>query len=419
MEKKVSGDEILADVVFQPVISSLLDTDLYKLTMLQVMLHHNPDAAGQTEFVCRNSPSFPLASLARQVERQIDNLCTLQFTDDELAYLATKPYFKPDFIEFLRLFRFQKKFISVRADEGRLTIVASGPLLHISLFEVFILSIVNELYFRAYQTPQVLAEGRRRLAMKVDQVKGIRESDATGAAPFEFFDFGTRRRFSRQWHEEVVTTLAREVPQYFKGTSNMDLARRHGLVAMGTMAHEHLQKHQGLGGQLRLSQKAALEEWVQEYRGDLGIALTDVIGIDAFLHDFDRYFALLFDGVRHDSGSPYVWGEKILAHYKNLRINPAGKRLVFSDGLNIDVSLDLWKTFAPRIQTGFGIGTNLTNDLGLTPLNIVMKLMTVNNQPVAKISDAPGKTLCKDKVFLDYLCQVFKVDPGSLTPSVA
>src|SRR5690606_11811776 len=153
--------------------------------------------------------------------------------------------------------------------------------------------------------------------------------------PFEFFDFGLRRRFSGAWHDEVVETLAREVPEHFKGTSNVELARRYGLVPIGTMAHEYLQTFQAVGVQLRASQRAALEAWVQEYRGALGIALTDVIGMDAFLADFDRYFAKLFDGLRHDSGDPVVWGEKALAHYAKLKVDARTKRLVFSDGLDL------------------------------------------------------------------------------------
>jgi nicotinate phosphoribosyltransferase len=149
------------------------------------------------------------------------------------------------------------------------------------------------------------------------------------------FDFGLRRRFSGDWQREVVDTFRREIPRYFKGTSNVLLARDLGLVPIGTMAHEYLQSFQALGVRLRDFQKAALEGWVQEYRGDLGIALTDVVGMDAFLADFDLYFAKLFDGLRHDSGDPVVWGEKALAHYERLRIDAHTKRLVFSDGLDI------------------------------------------------------------------------------------
>jgi nicotinate phosphoribosyltransferase len=187
------------------------------------------------------------------------------------------------------------------------------------------------------------------------------------------------------------------------------LARDLDLVPIGTMAHEYLQTYQALGVRLRDFQRAALEDWVQEYRGDLGVALTDVVGMDAFIADFDLYFAKLFDGLRHDSGDPFVWAEKALAHYARLRIDAHTKRLVFSDGLDIPTALRLYRSLAARTQTGFGIGTHLTNDVGLVPLNIVMKLTGCNGQPVAKLSDSPGKTLCDDQTFLAYLRQVFNV----------
>ena len=204
-----------------------------------------------------------------------------------------------------------------------------------------------------------------------------------------------------------MVTLGREVPQYFKGSSNVYLAKKYGLTPIGTMAHEYLQAYQSFGVRLRDFQKAALEDWVQEYRGDLGIALTDVVGMDAFLADFDLYFAKLFDGLRHDSGDPIVWGEKALAHYAKLRIDAMTKRLVFSDALDIPSAFALYRHFADRVMTGFGIGTNLSNDTGIATLNIVMKLMSCNGQPVAKLSDSAGKTLCADETFLAYLRQVF------------
>jgi nicotinate phosphoribosyltransferase len=173
------------------------------------------------------------------------------------------------------------------------------------------------------------------------------------------------------------------------------------------MAHEYLQSFQAFGVRLRDFQKAALEDWVQEYRGDLGTALTDVVGMDAFLADFDLYFAKLFDGLRHDSGDPVEWGEKALAHYAKLRLDAHTKRLVFSDGLDLPKALELYRHFGDRTMTGFGIGTNLTNDTGTPALNIVMKLTACNGQPVAKLSDAQGKTLCRDETFLAYLRQVF------------
>lgn len=391
-----------------PVIRSLLDTDLYKYTMLQAFLHGFPQNQAVYEFVCRNQPEYPLAELASDVEAQIEHLCGLSFAEDELAYLAQFRYIKSDFIDFLRIFRLQRRYITVESRGQQLAITARGPQIHVMAFEIFVLSIVNELYFRRFATPDVIKEGRRRLSAKIQQLRDFTARGGRRHFPFAFFDFGTRRRFSREWHEEVVARLAAEAPQYFKGSSNLYLARTHSLIAMGTMAHEYLQTFQAVGVQLKHFQKAALEYWVQEYRGDLGIALTDVVGMDAFLDNFDLYFAKLFDGLRHDSGDPVEWGEKALRHYEKLRIDARIKRLVFSDGLDIPTALKIYDHFADRVPCGFGIGTSLSNDLGPTPLNIVMKLVECNGQPVAKLSDSPGKTLCKDETFLAYLRQVFR-----------
>lgn len=389
------------------IVRSLLENDLYKFTMWQALLHSHPGAHTEYAFVCRNTPAYPLAELKGDVERELDYLCTLSFADDELDYLRGLRYIKSDFVDFLTVFRFQRKFVTVATEGPTLTIRAAGPQVHVMGFEIFVLYIVNELYFRRFDQQAALTEARKRLAKKIDELKAFAIEPAK-KHPFEFFDFGVRRRFSGAWQEEVVATLAREVPHYFKGTSNVYLAKKFGLVPIGTMAHEYLQSYQSFGVRLRDFQKAALEDWVQEYRGDLGTALTDVVGMDAFLADFDLYFAKLFDGLRHDSGDPVIWGEKALAHYAKLRLDANSKRLVFSDGLDLATAFSLYRHFADRIMTGFGIGTNLSNDTGITPLNIVMKLVSCNGQPVAKLSDAAGKTLCTDETFLAYLRQVFK-----------
>lgn len=390
----------------KPVVRSLLENDLYKFTMWQALLHSHPGAQTEYAFTCRNTPHYPLAELHGDVERELDHLCQLTFADDELDYLRSLRFIKSDFVDFLTVFRFQRKFIRVVIDGETLSIRAIGPQVHVMGVEIFVLYIVNELYFRRFDQAAALAEGRRRLQDKIAALRAFAAEPAR-RHPFEFFDFGLRRRFSGDWHEEVVATLAREVPEFFKGTSNVWLAKKYSLVPIGTMAHEYLQSFQSFGVRLRDFQKAALEAWVQEYRGDLGTALTDVVGMDAFLSDFDLYFAKLFDGLRHDSGDPVVWGEKALAHYAKLRLDAHTKRLVFSDGLDLARAFALYRHFADRTMTGFGIGTNLSNDVGLVPLNVVMKLMHCNGQPVAKLSDSAGKTLCTDQTFLAYLRQVF------------
>lgn len=391
-----------------PIIRSLLDTDLYKFTMLQTFLHQFPGASGVYRFVCRKGAQRPLAGFREEVEAQIDHLCSLRFQPEELEYLRGLRFIKPDTVDFLDLFQFRRRFIRVDAHGDDLQIVAEGPLMHVMLFEIFILAIVSEVNFSQFDHEMAYAEGRRRVQRKLEKLREF-AAGPPRANPYLFFDFGTRRRATREWQEEVVRTFATEAPGWFRGTSNVDLARRFGLVPIGTMAHEYLQAHQAFGYRLRDFQRMAFENWVHEYRGDLGIALTDTVGSDAFLADFDLYFAKLFDGLRHDSGDPFDWGEKMLAHYAKLRIDARTKQLAFSDALDFEKSFALHRRFADRARVTFGIGTHLTNDLGTPPLNIVMKLVRCNGQPVAKISDEPAKTLGDDETFMRYLRQVFNV----------
>jgi nicotinate phosphoribosyltransferase len=323
------------------IITSLLDTDLYKFTMWQAFLHRHPGARAEYGFFCRNHTVFPLAELRDEVVQEIDHLCELRFLPEELEYLRGLRFLKGDFVDFLSVFHFQKRFIEVETEGENLRIRAKGPIAHVMGFEIFILYIVNELYFRRLgNTEHAFEEGRRRLDAKIGFLRGQKTAMNSRRHPFAFFEFGLRRRFSAAWQDEVLGRLAHELPDLLGGTSNVHLARVHGLHPIGTMAHEYLQAHQALGVRLGDFQKAALEGWVQEYRGDLGVALTDVVGMDAFLRDFDLYFAKLFDGLRHDSGDPVEWGEKALRHYQTLGIDPHGKRLVFSDGLDLRLALE-------------------------------------------------------------------------------
>ncbi len=395
-----------------PIIRSLLDTDLYKFTMLQVVLHQFPQAHGVYEFRCRNNDQtvYPLAEIREELERELDALCELRFSQDELDYLRGLRFIKSDFVDYLELFQLKRRFVAVSTDEqGRLHIRIEGPMIQAMFFEIYILAIVNELYFRRLETPEVLAEGQRRLDAKAALLKEYAKQQNPQDPPFLVSDFGTRRRYNLTWQEHVVRTLAQTEPDLFRGTSNVYLAKKLKLTPIGTMAHEFLQAFQALNVRLRDFQKAALEAWVKEYRGDLGIALTDVVGMDAFLRDFDLYFAKLFDGLRHDSGDPYVWGDKAHAHYQKLKIDSRTKMLTFSDGLNLEKAWALHQYFKDRFKTSFGIGTNLTNDLGHTTLNIVLKLVECNGQSVAKISDSPGKTMTDNDTLLAYLRQVFEI----------
>ncbi|WP_336175230.1 nicotinate phosphoribosyltransferase [Acinetobacter ursingii] len=395
-----------------PIIHSLLDTDLYKFTMLQVVLHKFPQTHSVYHFRCRNLEDtvYPLTDILPELDEQLDHLCTLKFKDDELQYLRSFRFIKSDFVDYLELFQLKRRFIKTGIDEeGRLDIWVEGPMVQAMMFEIFVLAIVNELYFRRIRSDAVLTEGERRLQAKLALLKQYSSQQHPNDPPFLVSDFGTRRRYSFEWQKHVVEEFHQATPDIFRGTSNVLLAKELGITPIGTMAHEFLQAFQALDVRLRDFQKAALEMWVQEFRGDLGIALTDVVGMDAFLRDFDLYFAKLFDGLRHDSGDPYEWGDKAYTHYRHLKIDTQTKMLTFSDGLNLEKAWQLHQYFKDRFKVSFGIGTNLTNDMGQTPLNIVLKLVECNGQSVAKISDSPGKTMTDNDTFLAYLRQVFEI----------
>ena len=401
------------------IITSLLDTDLYKFTMMQVVLHQFPGAQVEYKFKCRNpdidastgQASRNLAVHVSEIRDEIRSLCSLHFQDAELAYLQSLRFIKSDFVDFLGLFKLNEKYITVTAlPSGEIDITIRGPWLHTILFEIPVLAIVNEVYFRNTQKLPDLLEGRKRLDVKIGQLQ------ADGLTDLKIADYGTRRRFSMAWHEEVLRVLTARLgsnPAHssgqFAGTSNVLFAMKLGLTPLGTMAHEYLQACQALGPRLRDSQIYAFESWAKEYRGDLGIALSDVYGMSAFLRDFDLYFCKLFDGARHDSGDPFLWGERMLDHYLSKRVDPRTKTLIFSDALTVPRTVELYQQFRGRCQLAFGIGTNLTNDLGYVPLQIVIKMTRCNGQPVTKLSDTPSKDMCDDPKYLAYLRQVFDI----------
>ena len=340
------------------IIRSLLDTDLYKFTMLQVVLHQFPQTHSVYLFRCRNLDDtvYPLVEILDDLNHQLDLLCELRFTDDELQYLRSLRFIKSDFVDYLELFQLKRRFIQASMDEaGRLDIRIEGPMVQAMMFEIFVLAIVNELYFQRIRNDDVFVEGERRLQQKLVQLQDYAQQQQESDPPFLVSDFGTRRRYSFEWQKHVVQTFHSAAPKVFRGTSNVLLAKELGISPIGTMAHEFLQAFQALDVRLRNFQKAALEAWVQEYRGDLGIALTDVVGMDAFLRDFDLYFAKLFDGLRHDSGDPYEWGDKAFAHYRKLKIDTKTKRLTFSVGFNLEKAWLLHQYFKDRFHVSFGI----------------------------------------------------------------
>jgi len=403
------------------IITSLLDTDLYKCNMQRVFINHFADTVATYEFKCRSDIKFT-EKMFEDIMWQIDELCKLRFTPDEIDYVANIYYHKNAkfFYEFLRLFQLRREYITVQFINGELIIKASGPIWSVSMFEIYVLAIVNEVYFAHKQDE--LGQMRRMQATTEARILLNEKINKLANAPIKinFSDFGTRRRFSKEWQKEVVRACNHryKCPQdndnlslIFSGTSNVALAKELNITPIGTMAHEYLQLGQALDCvTVANSQKYMLQKWADEYRGDLGIALSDTLGVDYFLrHDFDKYFGKLFDGVRHDSGDPIAFGEKMIQHYVcKLGIDPMTKTIVFSDGLNVDTMITLANHFDGRIKVAFGIGTNLTNDFGqwYTPINIVMKMTEANGKPVAKISDTLGKTMCKDDNYLAYLRSV-------------
>ena len=382
------------------MIETLLDTDLYKFTMQQVVFHQFPSVQAEYLFQCRNK-EVDLSPYAEEIKAEIERFCDLRFKTEEIDYLASLTYFKPDYLNELRRFRLDSSSVSIDTSNG-FELRIKGEWFNTILFEVPLLAIINEIYFKNQHpdAPMDSSQGwtrlinKRRMAMNSDQ------------ANFKIIEFGTRRRYSRAWQAMVVEHLHQRMKPHFLGTSNVSLAKSFGLKCYGTMAHEFLQAFQAFTP-VQDFQQAAFESWMREYRGSLGIALSDVVGMEAFFKDFDRLFCKVYDGARHDSGDPKIWGERLIAHYQSLRIDPLTKTAVFTDGLNFDKALELAKHFEGRIQTQFGIGTNLTNDFGFPALNIVIKLVRCNGRPVAKLSDSPGKTISEDPAYVEYLKSVF------------
>ena len=385
---------------FEPIIQSLLDLDSYKLNMAQVMLFKHPDLTGEYLFKCRTKDVIFTPEMHEEICNQVDHLCTLHFTDEELAYLSTIRYLKPGFIAFLRFWKPMRDYVHTElTTDGELKISVKGPLFAVMMFEIYLLEIVNEVYFRCqYDYEYLLCSARKSLHKKIDDFNN-------GKYNFKFAEFGCRRRLSREWHDEVIRTLSTELKnKNMIGTSDVYFAMKYNLTPIGTFAHEYVQMYQGISSiPLAYTNYYALKDWYDVYKGDNGTALTDTLGTDLFLLDFDRAMASTFTGVRHDSGNPYDWGNKMIKHYKSLGIDPKTKTLLFSDSLNFDGAQHLHDYFKDRAKTSFGIGTYISNDTCVSPLNIVIKLQYVNGNPVAKISDNPGKAMCQDEEYLNYL----------------
>ncbi len=391
----------------EPIVQSLLDTDLYKFNMDQVIFHKHTDLCGEYYFKCRNEGVVFTREMFDEINAQIDALCTLTFRQEELDYLRSIRFIKPDYVEFLRLWRPIRDYVETSLSEtGELNIVVRGPLFSAMQFEIYLLEIVNEVYFRfRYDYDTLRRSAEERLDRKI---AAFREGKYT----FNFAEFGCRRRLSREWEDVVVRHLCAETG-HCVGTSNVYLAMKYNLTPIGTYAHEFVQMYQGIDSiPLAYTNHYALQDWYNEYHGDNGTALTDTITTDLFLLDFNRAMVNNFTGVRHDSGDPYEWGEKIIAHYLKKGADPKTKLLLFSDSLDFDRAQALWDHFHDRVKVSFGIGTFCSNDTCEKALNIVIKLQTVNGRAVAKLSDTPGKAMCRDAKYLEYLKRsvAFRID---------
>lgn len=386
------------------IINSLLETDMYKFSMGQTIFHQFTSYKTTWTFKCRNKDVHFTDEMVEEVKEQVQAFCQLRFTEEELEYLDNITWIKGTYVDFLRLWqpRYEEFTITTDAPCG-LAIDAAGTWLNTSMYEIPVLAIVNEVYFRmAYDYDVLLKQFKRRLDEKVR----LLEEDTYRLS--DFSEFGLRRRLSAEAQEMAVKAIAEvELPadSHFIGTSNVYLAKKFNLKPVGTMAHEWIMCT-GQGNHKHnpaYSNWYALDAWVKEYGILNGIALTDTITTDCFLRDFQLTYATLFSGVRHDSGDPYEWGDKMIAHYNSLGINPRTKTLLFSDSLDFERATALYDYFKDKAKVAFGIGTFISNDTDEEALNIVMKTTKCNGMDVAKISDVAGKGMCKNPDYVDYL----------------
>lgn len=390
----------------QRIITSLLENDMYKFSMGQAIYHQFSDYKTTWTFKCRNTDVKFTAEMVEEIKEQIKAYCELRFTENELTYLENIKWIKGSYVDFLRLWQPRFEDFEITADaECGLSIETRGTWLNTSMYEIPTLAIVNEVYFRMnYDYDTLIASFKERLEEKFTNLKSGKWYVGV------FSEFGLRRRLSAEAQELVVEKFSHlndtaHCASRFVGTSNVYLAKKFGLTPVGTMAHEWIMcvgqgnhKHNPA-----YSNWYALDAWVKEYGVLNGTALTDAITTDCFLKDFQLTYATLFSGVRHDSGDPIEWGEKMIEHYENLGIDAKTKTLLFSDSLNFERADKLFRHFNGRAKVAFGIGTYLSNDTIATPLNIVMKTTLCNGQDVAKISDTPGKGMCKNPAYIDYL----------------
>ena len=385
------------------IINSLLETDLYKFSMGQAIYHQFPSYKTTWDFKCRNKDVFFTEEMVEEIRDQIKAYCELKFSEEELEYLDNIKWIKGSYIDFLRIWNPRYEDFEITSEgECGLSIETKGTWINTSMYEIPTLAVVNEVYFRMGHNYEVLLDSyKERLEEKVGKL--VNGEYNLGA----FSEFGLRRRLSSEAQELAVKTLKDTTlkDSSFVGTSNVYLAKKYNLKPVGTMAHEWIMcvgqgnhKHNPA-----YSNWYALDAWVKEYGVLNGTALTDAITTDCFLRDFQLTYATLFSGVRHDSGDPFEWGEKMIKHYEDLGIDAKTKTLLFSDSLDFERASKLYEYFSGRAKVAFGIGTYISNDTDVKPLNIVMKTTACNGMDVAKISDVEGKGMCKNPEYVEYL----------------
>lgn len=388
------------------IITSLLENDLYKFSMGQAIFHQFSEDKTTWAVKCRNENVFFTPEMVDEIREQIRAYCDLNFKEEELQYLDSIPWIRGSYVDFLRLWhpRFEDFTITTEGSHG-LSLQTRGTWLNTSMYEVPTLAIIDEVYFRMeYDHKHLLDIFMERTDEKFRLLKNSHWYVGT------FSEFGLRRRLSADAQEYVVEKFSHlndtaHCSSRFVGTSNVYLAKKFNLKAMGTVAHEWFmcvgqgnRKHNPA-----YSNWYAMEAWVKEYGVLNGIALTDTIGTKVFLRDFQKTFATLFSGVRHDSGDPFAWGDLMVDQYQKLDIDPRTKTLLFSDSLNFEMADKIFRYFNSRANVAFGIGTYLSNDTDVEPLNIVMKVVKCNGSDVAKLSDAEGKGMCQNADYIDYL----------------
>lgn len=371
----------------KPIAPSILDNDFYKFTMQHAVIKLFPYAKGRYQFINRGKHAFP-ANFAQKLRNAIDAMALLQLTPTEKEYLRdTCPYLDPTYLDFLQGYRYDPSEVTIQQTGDELKVSIEGFWYRTILWEVPIMALICELFYQ--ETNQQRNSNDWVIATVEDKIKKYRDLDIV------FAEFGTRRRHSYQVHDLVVKTLKEKGENTFIGTSNVYLAMKYNTKPIGTHAHEWFMFHAAKYG-YKMANSMGLEHWTDVYRGDLGIALTDTYTTEVFFEQFDKKFAKLFDGVRHDSGDPLEFGDKTIAHYQKLGIDPLSKTIIFSDGLNYDKVVRITEHCKNRIGLSFGIGTDLTNDVGLKPMNIVLKLTEAKPENadwtgVVKLSDEPKK----------------------------